>query len=138
MRKIRLCAACRTDCEECYGVCRCEHCGYCFTQKPNGSVKITARPLRDVLPNYILYFFLAMLLLSGLMKEGFFVGIAVAGIFACAVIDIVVSFHNLRQYGYIIHKYSIMRKEDGAAWHLAFYTALYVFAIGFVIYAAIN
>jgi len=48
-------------------------------------------PIQDTFPKYIFYFFVVMLILSGLMKEGFFIGISVAGIFICGIIDIAVS-----------------------------------------------
>ena|GEM_PF-3775403 len=132
---IQRCPACKTECMESYGLYRCENCGYCFTKKVHGAVKITVRPMRDALPTYIFYFFIAMLILSGLMKEELFIGISAAGIFVCGIIDTAVSFYNLRRYGYIIERRAILRKEDGAVWPLAFYTAVFVLFIGIVVYA---
>ena len=86
--------------------------------------------MRDALPTYIFYFFIAMLILSGLMKEELFIGISAAGIFVCGIIDTAVSFYNLRRYGYIIERRAILRK-----WPLAFYTAVFVLFIGIVAYA---
>ena len=50
------------------------------------------------------------------MKKGFFIDISVSGIFVREIIDIAVSFYNLRHYGYVIGRYAIVRKEDDAVW----------------------
>lgn len=63
-----------------------------------------------------LLLFIASLILSVLMKKGFFIGISVSGIFMREIIDIAVSFYNLRHYGYVIGRYAIMRKDDDAVW----------------------
>lgn len=63
-----------------------------------------------------LLLFIASLILSVLMKKGFFIGISVSGIFMREIIDIAVSFYNLRHYGYVIGRYAIVRKEDDAVW----------------------
>lgn len=50
------------------------------------------------------------------------------------IIDIAVSFYNLQHYGYVIGRYAIVRKEDGAVWQFILYTAVYVLFIGFIVY----
>ena len=52
------CPDCKSRCTERHGFYRWENCGYCFTLKPEGSVKITVSPIHDVLPNWIFYFLL--------------------------------------------------------------------------------
>ncbi len=50
------------------------------------------------------------------------------------IIDIAISFYNLQHYGYVIGRYAIVRKEDGAGWQFILYTAVYVLFIGFIVY----